>query len=68
VTLLVVPVFYVQFDRFGALLTRLARRDKPKEDVHGPGNVEANGFHPPQTAARSELEPALPLAKPEPAT
>jgi multidrug efflux pump subunit AcrB len=68
VTLLVVPVFYVQFDRFGALLTRLARRGKPKEEGQGPGNVETNGFHPTQPAARSELEPALRLAKPEPAT
>src|SRR5438034_11040194 len=35
VTLVIVPVFYVLFDRFGAYVARLARRE-PKQAKHEP--------------------------------
>src|SRR5205823_2968753 len=48
VTLVIVPVFYVQFDRFGAYLARLAKRGGrgPQEG----GKAEANGVASPPAA------------------
>src|SRR6185295_18448434 len=42
VTLIIVPLFYVLFDRFGAWLTKLAKRDEPLDDTPKPA-PELNG-------------------------
>jgi multidrug efflux pump subunit AcrB len=68
VTLVIVPIFYVLFDRFGAFVRRLAVR-KPS-----PGHVERNGFQPPHgTLVDGKMNGAtgVPAAEPavlEPAT
>src|SRR6185295_5088555 len=54
VTLIIVPLFYVLFDRFGAFVTKLAKREGIDEEVQEPTGRElgeANGqLHPPKTA------------------
>src|SRR5205823_8983871 len=62
VTLVIVPVFYVQFDRFGALLARLAMRGGKKP---GGGGPEANGEAAPAAAAALNGSPR-PVPEPEP--
>jgi HAE1 family hydrophobic/amphiphilic exporter-1 len=70
VTLIIVPIFYILFDRFGAWIARQARRKPHHEAVHAPPTVmeepavaTVNGT----PAKEPELAPALPLQT-EPAT
>jgi multidrug efflux pump subunit AcrB len=62
VTLVIVPVFYVEFDRFGAFLSRLAKRGGKKP---GGGLPEANGEAAPAEAAALNGAPR-PVPEPEP--
>ncbi len=59
VTLIIVPLFYVAFDRFGVWVQKLTRRQEPPEDsaVNG-GPVEVNGQVPQETPAKV-LEPVF---------
>jgi hypothetical protein len=72
VTLIIVPIFYILFDRFGAWIARQARRGgheagkahepaavvhEPAAPVHEPAVATTNGV----AAKEPELEPALPL-------
>ena len=60
VTLILVPVFYVLIDRFGSLLTRLAKRDGVEEETppHLPSLNGTNGKH----EAKDIALPATPTA------
>jgi len=60
VTLIIVPIFYVVFDRFGAWVTRMTQREE-KADA-GPADAalpERNGTPEPAAPPIRELEPAL---------
>jgi hypothetical protein len=73
VTLIIVPVFYIEFDRFGSFVLRLTRRGAKQEPE--PRHEEPVLVVPIPEAAVSvngeskkpELAPALPL-EPRPAT
>jgi hypothetical protein len=70
VTLVIVPIYYILFDRFGSYVAFLARRDReerideqklhPPHVAVGPIHVgERNGVV--QTEPEREFEPVMPL-------
>jgi hypothetical protein len=63
VTLVIVPIFYVLFDRFGDWVRVLARRG-PKAAAAGP--PEANGYQPPHGPVGEPANGEAPAPRPEP--
>jgi multidrug efflux pump subunit AcrB len=63
VTLIIVPIFYILFDRFGSWINRLTRRRQPAEGAKEvpSANVHTNGVAQPQAA-----RPPLPVLERQP--